>query len=597
MDTQTAVHLVTQTFEADFDAARFRNFARNLLNTIDETKAFGPLQGAYIWEAFREHVHQYWRVGTYTDPHGEKIDVLIVRLKKPSSLERARTMQRNFVARYLKERDAKDAALVATYVDGVPDWRFSLVKMEYQVEVGETGVKVKEVLTPARRYSFLVGANEPNHTAQQQLVPLLRETRHNPTLAQIEAAFNIESVTREFFEKYKALFLDLKEELDALVSATPAIQAEFDRAGIDTANFAKKLLGQLVFLTFLQKKGWLGVAPGAPWGSGPQDFLRRLFAGDYVRYGNFFNEVLEPLFYEALAIERPDHHDPRLDCRVPFLNGGLFEPVGGYDWRGVDIPLSNARFHAIFDTFDLYNFTVREDEPFEKEVAVDPEMLGKVFENLLEVQDRKSKGAFYTPREIVHYMCQESLINYLDTTLNTRAEALRSSSARQNPLFGEPAPEQLGLSADVTAILIPRDDLDTLIRQGEMAVEHDAATAAKPHETETYAFKLPAAIREHAAALDAALAEIKICDPAIGSGAFPVGMMHEIVKARTVLTTYLSNLSGFENLTGLEARTPYAFKRQAIQNALYGVDIDPGAVDIAKLRLKRQAILALARRR
>lgn len=251
MDTQTAVNLITQTFEADFDAPRFRTFARNLLNAIDETKAFGPLQGAYIWEAFRDHVHQYWRVGTYTDPDGEKIDVLIVRLKQVTSLERARTLQRNFVARYLKERDAKDAALVAYYTDDAPDWRFSLVKMEYQVEVGEKGVKVREVLTPARRYSFLVGANEPNHTAQQQLVPLLKETRHNPTLAQLEAAFNIESVTREFFEKYKALFLDLKEELDALVKSTPTIAAEFARAGIDTANFAKKLLGQLVFLTFL----------------------------------------------------------------------------------------------------------------------------------------------------------------------------------------------------------------------------------------------------------------------------------------------------------------------------------------------------------
>ena len=120
MDTQTAVNLVTQTFEAAFDAARFRTFARNLLNAIDETKAFGPLQGQYIWEAFRDHVSQYWRVGTYTDPNGEKIDVLIVRLKHASSLDRARTMQRNFVARYLKERDAKDAALVATYVDGSP---------------------------------------------------------------------------------------------------------------------------------------------------------------------------------------------------------------------------------------------------------------------------------------------------------------------------------------------------------------------------------------------------------------------------------------------------------------------------------------------
>ena len=73
----------------------------------------------------------------------------------------------------------------------------------------------------------------------------------------------------------------------------------------------------------------------------------------------------------------------------------------------------------MLDVFDRYNFTVNEAEPLEKEVAIDPEMLGKVFENLIEENRRKGLGAYYTPREIVHYMCQESLINYFDTALNT----------------------------------------------------------------------------------------------------------------------------------------------------------------------------------
>ena len=93
----------------------------------------------------------------------------------------------------------------------------------------------------------------------------------------------------------------------------------------------------------------------------------------------------------------------------------MFEPLGGYDWTDTDILLDNKIFGRIFETFDLYNFTVKEDEPLEKEVAIDPEMLGKVFENLLEVKDRKSKGSYYTPREIVYYMCRESLIGYLIT--------------------------------------------------------------------------------------------------------------------------------------------------------------------------------------
>jgi len=584
MDKQAAKNLITQTFEVPFDEQRFKRFARNLLNQIDESKDFA-YQGRYIPDAFKGHVRQYKRLGTYTDPEGETVDILIVRLKKETALSRARTMQRNFVARYLKGRDEKDAAIVAYYTDGQPDWRFSLVKMEYQIQQSqETGrLKVSESLTPARRYSFLVGENEPNHTAQQQLLPILQETRRNPTLAQLEAAFNIESVTKEFFERYKALFLDLRDDLDGLARNNKAVEAEFKRADIDTANFAKKLLGQIVFLYFLQKKGWLGVAQGQPWGSGPKDFLRRLFEkaslgpgpDEQIGYADFFNDVLEPLFYEALAIERPDNFYPRLNCRIPFLNGGLFEPVGDYHWREVDILLSNDRFRDIFDTFDLFNFTVREDEPLEKEVAVDPEMLGKVFENLLEVQDRKSKGAFYTPREIVHYMCQESLINYLDTRLNTRTEPLVPSKAKQQKLFGKPDPEQLSLTATETRPMIPRGDIDTFIRKGEFGLEHDAA---KANGTKSYTYHLPQSIRDNAAAIDAALADIKICDPAIGSGAFPVGLMHEIVKARTVLTTYLQ--------PGLEtARTPYHLKRHAIQESIYGVDIDPGAVEIAKLRL------------
>jgi hypothetical protein len=557
MNKQTATQLIFQTFEAPFDEQRFANLARNLFNQIDESKAFSQ-QGPYISDAFKEHVRQYKRLGTYTDPEGMNIDILIVRLKKESGLERARTMQRNFVARYLRERDKKDAAVVAYYSDNQPDWRFSLVKMEYEITSSEStgNLKTQEILTPARRYSFLVGQNEPNHTAQQQLVPILQDIRHNPTLAQLEAAFNIESVTKEFFQKYKELFLNLKDELERLLSSQKAVKAEFERADISATNFAKKLLGQIVFLYFLQKKGWLGVVPGQAWGRGPKNFLRSLFEkqeapnGHDITYSNFFNDVLEPLFYEALAIERPGNVYPRLNCCIPFLNGGLFEPVGGYNWQGVDILLNNERFEDIFKTFDLFNFTVREDEPLEKEVAVDPEMLGKVFENLLEVTDRKSKGAFYTPREIVHYMCQESLINYLDSKLKA-------------------------------FLALARADTEAFIRQGEFGLEQDAAKASG---TKSYEYQLPQTIRHNATAIDAALANIKICDPAIGSGAFPVGLMQEIVKARTVLTTHLAS-SPSQGSFDTQERTPYAFKRHAIQESIYGVDIERSAVDIAKLRL------------
>jgi len=563
MNRQEAVRLIKETFNNPFDEDRFRLFAKNLFNELDESKAFA-YHGQYIPDAFKDHVRQYKRIGKYTDPGDIELDVLVVFLKKETSLERARTMQRNFVANYLKNRGEKDAAIVAFCTDGLEDWRFSFVRMDYRTIQTDSGkVKVKEDLTPARRYSFLVGRNEPNHTAQQQLVPILEDDRNNPTLADIEHAFNIESVTKEFFNRYKDLFLKVKDELDTVVAADQKIKTEFENRNIDTANFAKKLLGQIVFLYFIQKKGWLGVVKDKTWGTGPRNFLRKLFEKEIVSYDNFFNDILEPLFYEALATDRGEvSFYSRFNCKIPFLNGGLFEPINGYNWEETDILLKNDTFEEILDTFDLYNFTVREDEPLEREVAVDPEMLGKVFENLLEVRDRKSKGTYYTPREIVHYMCQRTLISYLDSTLNGNKDTVSL--------------EQLNLTEEKTQPLVPRADIEAFIRYGEFTLENDKRVVDEGRETKTYPFQLYDTIRNNSVLIDEALSSVKICDPAIGSGAFPVGIMHEIVKARETLTTYLGQV---------KHRTRYDFKRHAIQESIYGVDIDPSAVEIAKLRL------------
>jgi len=541
MNKQQAETLISTTFENAFDETQYVHFLNEVFNgKIDQEKA-STWSGSRILKAFEDDINHYKRVGTYTDPDGKLIDLLIIYLKRATKLERARSMQRNFVAHHISNRAADNVIAAFVSKDDPSHWRFSMVMKEEQIGFTEKGrLKVETVLTPVRRYSFLVGKSERSHTAQQQLFPILLDDKHDPTLNSLEEAFNIETVTKEFFERYKALFLQLKEELDRLMAKDSRVQAEFKAKELDTANFAKKLLGQIVFLYFLQKKGWLGVREGDTWGAGPKDFLRQLFDRKWVSYDNFFNDVLEPLFYEALAIERDDNIYPRLKARIPFLNGGLFEPMNNYDWQNTDILIDNNVFESIFTTFDLYNFTVREDEPLEKEVAVDPEMLGKVFENLLEVTDRKSKGAFYTPREIVHYMCQESLINYLATAM------------------GDP---------------VPPNDLATFIRVGELAVQNDTAKEAG---TVSYTYQMPESIRTHATKLDEALANIKICDPAIGSGAFPVGMMQEIIKAREVLTTYIGES---------ESRTTYNFKRQAIQESIYGVDIDSGAIDIAKLRL------------
>ena len=570
MKKHEAEQLVINTFTYKFSEEQFTNFIRNLLPDL-EAPSTRIVPNTQLPQGFREHVYNYTRVGTYHDPKGDVLDVVIVKLKNQSSLDRARTRQRNLMAHYLSRR-TKDAVLVAYIADDPSDWRFSYVKLAFQTEITDQGkVKVNQEYTPARRYSFLVGKHEPNHTAQKQLGDLLM-LGVRPMLGQIETAFNIESVTKEFFEDYKKLFLMIKENLDRIVETKPQVQAEFDRCEIDTANFAKKLLGQIVFLYFLQKKGWLGVAEEKAWGTGDKKFLSNLFEKN--KDENFFDDILEPFFYEALAMERKGDYYPRLQCKVPFLNGGLFEPLNGYDWENTSIGLDNKDFEEIFRVFNSYNFTVREDEPLEKEVAVDPEMLGKVFENLLEVKDRKSKGAFYTPREIVHYMCQESLINYLDAALNQKEKNLAKEDGIQSDLFGNKPDHQMVIKEKVYQELIPLADIETFIREGEISIERDQAREEGKLGDDDYG--LPESIRKFAEQIDFALADVKICDPAIGSGAFPVGMMTEIVRARSVLSPYLpSQLK----------RDPYTFKWHCIENNLYGVDIDASAVEIAKLRL------------
>jgi type I restriction-modification system DNA methylase subunit len=552
MNRSQASTLIKQTFTQAFERGRFRNFVLNVLNRIDEAKA-QSWNRQYVKDAFKAHVSHYERLGTYAGPDKEKMDVLIVHLTAESKLERARTAIRNFVADHLKTRDEKDAALVAFVSPTEKQWRFSYVKMEYatvEKESGKVGVETR--LTPARRFSYIVGEGESCHTAQTRFLDLLQDTATDPRLGDIEEAFSVEAVTKEFFNKYRELFEDFYKGLDKLVAKDKTLRDEFDARKVNTVDFAKKLMGQIVFLYFLQKKGWLGVAKGQDWGTGPHNFLRKLANGDYCQYDNLFNDVMEPLFYDTLATDRG--HEAwcnRFKCRIPFLNGGLFEPPGEYNWKTTDILLPNKLFTnnerveegisgtGVLDVFDRYNFTVNEAEPLEKEVAIDPEMLGKVFENLIEENRRKGLGAYYTPREIVHYMCQESLINYLDTALSKRNET------------------------------VPRAEIETFIHLGEQ-ISHYEAVEAK------YAVKMPKSIEKNARLMDETLSEITVCDPAVGSGAFPVGMMSEIVRARCALTPYFNDV---------HERTPYRFKHDAIQNSLYGVDIDPGAVEIAKLRL------------
>jgi hypothetical protein len=347
MDKQQAREIIRETFESRFDKSRFIGFIKNLLNNIED--ASFTYQGNYIPDAYKQYIKSLERIGKFSDG-ASSIDILIITLHKETSLERARTMQRNFVAWYLngsRGNEMKDAAMVAYVSPNEADWRFSLVKMDYRFEKSKTGkMKVREDFTPARRWSFLVGESEKSHTAQSRLVDILADDERSPTLEELENGFDIETVTKEFFLKYRELFLRVKEELDRVVKNDPRIEADFNAKGVDTVNFAKKLLGQIIFLYFLQKKGWFGAGRDDDWGKGSKHFLRELFKKKHGDYNNFFDNILEPLFYEALRIDRShdDDYYSRFNCKIPFLNGGLFDPIGNYDWVHTDINLPNTLF-------------------------------------------------------------------------------------------------------------------------------------------------------------------------------------------------------------------------------------------------------------
>lgn len=547
------------------------------------------------------------------------VDIIAVKLRMTNSVERARSIQRSFISKLLSDNN-HDAALVAFYCEDDVRWRLSFVRLDYEFAAG----KVKMNLTPAKRYSYLVGEGEPCHTAMEQLLPIFDEEKFNPSLDRIEEAFSVENVTKAFFDKYKEKYLELKEFLDT----NEAFFKESNSHKFTSEQFAKKLMGQLAFLYFLQKKGWLGVRcikttvtkkeydnlywysnatkavvpkiffkvgedeykinvsllvskefsddeadilAGAfsslkfkvdRWGDGSKTFVRDLFvACQKSKEKTFFNDYLEPLFYEALNHKRGvNNYYKRFNCKVPFLNGGLFEPLKNYDWEYTEFNIPDSFFSnveekgireadGILDIFDRYNFTMNEDEPLEREVAVDPEMLGKIFENLLDVNDRKSKGAFYTPREIVHYMCQESIVNYLVCEVN-----------------------------------VPYDDIMQFVLYGEYMKDQDCSFKTMQGEQNR---TIPESVYQKLHQIDNALENIRIADPSVGSGAFPLGMLSEIVKIRDNITSYYASIieNKTEKLRKFQERNLYNLKWNTIKNCIYAVDIEASAVDIAKLRL------------
>ena len=447
--------------------------------------------------------------------------------------------------------DQFEGALIIFHHNQVKDreWRLSYVEKRSSATDS----------TSAKRYSYILGKNHPARTVCQRFADLEKKGHENLIIADLTQAFSVEPISSAFFEEYRKHYADLVEYIsgkrfvkkggkfveEKTARAAGAFKEAFGQDDKAVRDYVKKFMGRLVFLQFLQKKGWLGVPQNAQWGEGDKNFIANLYknASEDIKK-DFLEKALEPLFFDSLNNDRTEQNDlaPSSLCniygakiRIPYLNGGLFES-DALDTKKVKFKKEDIE--ALLEFFGRYNFTIDESDSEDTELGVDPEMLGKIFENLLE--DNKDKGAFYTPKEIVEYMCRESLIAYLE---NENSKNLGGGSLPLAPA-GKPS------SATPSAGDTP-------------------ATPPSPIRTFVQTRDASAFTSEQKTALLASLCSVKICDPAVGSGAFPMGILTELYALRTALG---------------DAKSPAQIKKEIVKQNIYGVDIEKGAVDIARLR-------------
>jgi hypothetical protein len=332
----------------------------------------------------------------------------------------------------------------------------------------------------------------------------------------IDRALDVEAVTRRFYLELAGRHEGLLEAVRRAADSDPAVLVGVKEAG-GPERVALRILTQMLFCWFLQRMGLL---------AGDREYFRNRFIR---KRGPYYQTELEPLFYEALAKplgERPPHAP---GPEIPFLNGGLFERHYG----DVSLPLPDELFdldEGLIGFLSGWTFTVAEDVPDEVEVAVDPEMLGKVFENLIGDEEARKQGTVYTPRAVVHFMCREALVPWLQ--------------------------DRLDLSEDWARRLVV-DDEALKAYSDEFGVEKAVDLAER---------------------LDHGIAQIRVLDPAVGSGAFLLGMLSEIVRLRRLARVAVRGVDPVpEEIT--------QWKRKAIEDSLFGVDINATAIELCRLRL------------
>ena len=427
------------------------------------------------------------------------------------------------------------------------NYRFSLLTSKYEFN----GEKVVKVLSNPRRYSYSLGYGTKTKTAYDFLIGKGKVN----SLDELINRFSVEVVNKQFYSEIAACFTRLVGgQRDG-----KTFNRELNIYGVTDQNkyaeFAVRLIGRIVFCWFLkEKKSENGVSLI------PETLLN---TKDIKIAGNYYHDVLEPLFFELLNTSIPRRKgkfaQEQFYSQIPYLNGGLFSPhiddhykfspeLQSGQYGLITIP--NDWFDRFYTVLGQYNFTVDENTSYDIELSIDPEMLGRIFENLLaEINPetgenaKKSTGSFYTPRDIVDYMVDSSILEHLKTKTGISEEKLKALIS-----YGKEDDELISFS-----------------------------------ETEKKA-------------IVNALYSVTVLDPACGSGAFPIGVLQKIVYMLQEIdpdaTLWFNKAT--ENVSFLIRKEfekkfnagslDYIRKLTVIQNSIFGIDIQPIAVEIARLR-------------
>ena len=340
-----------------------------------------------------------------------------------------------------------------------------------------------------------------------------------------KTAFDVERVTKAFFEDYKEMFFKLRSELQ-----TQEIPSK------ESHEFTLQILNRIMFIYFISKKDWLEETKFVGW-----LWLKYREIGKY-NSNEFYKNWLREIFLKAFnnrgnEIRELPAEVLRLISNVPYLNGGLFREN---ELDRLNIIITDKMFEMILEFFESYNFTIKEDMPLEAEVAVDPQMIGYVYESLAQVAEnvyehaedlRKKWGIFYTAISEVYFMCRRSLVEYLSKNL----------------------PE------------LPKEKFYHLIFDPPEEMEKIEEWFTK---------------NEYWGKLEDLLNSLSAVDPACGSGAFLVGMLNVVSDLYRMIYKHLEN-----------SLSDFALKNRVIQYSLYGVDVMPWAIHAAELRLWIQLIV------